>query len=132
MKLSVVCLCVFHLTFVTAGLLTSNDLQSSSSDLAIMSRRTGGLTNKYRTLFARRAQYEQQKLLMMRPKGIPVVEKDSNDKEAPKSAPSSCSQLGQSCLPHQGCCELCSACHCHFFKAICFCRRINMQCSKNT
>ncbi|XP_057680796.1 agouti-signaling protein-like [Corythoichthys intestinalis] len=130
MKLSVLCLCVLHLMFVSAGLLTSNDLQSGSSDMAKISRRAGGLPSKYRTLFARRGQYEQQKLLMMRTKGMPDVPKDSKDAQKPASAV--CSQLGQSCLPQQGCCEPCSTCHCHFFKAICFCRRINMQCIKNT
>ncbi|KAM9774697.1 agouti-related protein-like [Syngnathus typhle] len=133
MKLSILCSCVLHLAFVSGGLLTSNDLQRGSRELTKISSRAGNFPNRYRTLFARRGQYEQQKLLMMRPKGVPVHSEETSTKAAaPKPASTTCSQLGQSCLPHQGCCEPCSTCHCHFFKAICFCRRINMKCAKNT
>ncbi|XP_061523020.1 agouti-signaling protein-like [Phycodurus eques] len=131
MKLSLLCLFVLFLAFVSGGLLTSNDLQSGSSDLTKNSRRAGFFPNKHRTLFARRGQYEQHKLLMMRPKVLPILPKYSST-NAPKPAPATCSHRGQSCLPNQGCCEPCSTCHCHFFKAICFCRRINMKCNKNT
>ncbi|XP_054621323.1 agouti-related protein-like [Dunckerocampus dactyliophorus] len=132
MKLPVLCFCLLHLAFVSGGLLTRNDLQSGGSNL--ISRRAGHQHgSRHRTLFARRGQYEQQKLQMMRPRGMPAVPKDNTPTKAPpKPATTACSQLGQSCIPHQGCCEPCSACHCHFFKAICFCRRINMQCLKNT
>ncbi|XP_061662030.1 agouti-related protein-like [Syngnathoides biaculeatus] len=131
MKLSLLSLFVLLLAFVSGGLLTSKDIQSGSRDLTKISSRAGIFPNKHRTLFARRGQYEQQKLQMMRPKGMPSLPKNSSTK-APKPASATCSQLGQSCLPNQGCCEPCSSCHCHFFKAICFCRRINVKCTKNT
>ncbi|XP_051910721.1 agouti-related protein-like [Hippocampus zosterae] len=132
MKLSVLLLCVLHLAFVSGRLLTSNDLPSGSGNFTKISRRAGNFPSRYRTLFARREQYEKQKLLMMRPKSVPVLSEDPPTKAPPKPASATCSQLGQSCLPHQGCCVPCSTCHCHFFKAICFCRRINTQCTKNT
>uniref|UniRef100_A0A3B3VD41 Agouti domain-containing protein n=1 Tax=Poecilia latipinna TaxID=48699 RepID=A0A3B3VD41_9TELE len=35
-----------------------------------------------------------------------------------------CSLLGQSCVPLCGCCDPSATCHCRFFNAICFCRRV--------
>ncbi|XP_061876586.1 agouti-signaling protein-like [Entelurus aequoreus] len=84
-------------------------------------------------MFARRAQYEQQRLHMMSPKGMPDPPRDYlPTKVSSNPGRPTCSQLGQSCLPHQGCCETCSTCHCHFFQAICFCRRSNVSCSHNS
>uniref|UniRef100_A0A3B4AE11 Agouti domain-containing protein n=1 Tax=Periophthalmus magnuspinnatus TaxID=409849 RepID=A0A3B4AE11_9GOBI len=44
-------------------------------------------------------------------------------KPASKPTTPRCSQLTQSCLPQDGCCDSWASCHCHFFNAICFCRR---------
>lgn len=41
------------------------------------------------------------------------------------AAETSCSQLTQSCVPQFGCCDPQALCHCRFFNAICFCRRLN-------
>ncbi|XP_061778460.1 agouti-related protein-like [Nerophis ophidion] len=131
MKLSVLCLCLLLLllALVSGGLLTRNDLQSDGIRLNKISRRAG----LHKIMLARRGHYEQQRLHMMRPKGMPDPLRDYlPTKASPDPGRPDCSQLGQSCLPQQGCCETSSTCHCHFFQAICFCRRRNVVCSPNS
>uniref|UniRef100_A0A3B3WD72 Agouti domain-containing protein n=1 Tax=Poecilia mexicana TaxID=48701 RepID=A0A3B3WD72_9TELE len=58
-----------------------------------------------------------------------------NDVSRPKAVPkpqvmARCSLLGQSCVPLCGCCDPCATCHCRFFNAICFCRRVEQARSR--
>uniref|UniRef100_A0AAV2L734 Agouti domain-containing protein n=1 Tax=Knipowitschia caucasica TaxID=637954 RepID=A0AAV2L734_KNICA len=76
---------------------------------------------RQRPIFARRGQYERQQIhVPVRPK-LPV--RPAPPKPALKPLSPRCSQLTQSCLPQDGCCDAWASCHCHFFNAICFCRR---------
>ncbi|KAM9839664.1 uncharacterized protein ACBR49_016656 [Aulostomus maculatus] len=131
MKLTVLCLCLLNVAFVTSRLFARNDLQFGRSNLSKTHQRTALGQGRQRTLFARRGQYEQQRIY--KPKSVPVPPKIvPPTKAAPKPSIPMCSQPGQSCFPQSGCCEPCSTCHCHFFNAICFCRRTNSQCTNKT
>ncbi|KAG9341973.1 hypothetical protein JZ751_018290 [Albula glossodonta] len=45
-------------------------------------------------------------------------------------SPRRCLRHGESCLGHKlPCCDPCDTCHCRFFHAICYCRRIGQACS---
>uniref|UniRef100_A0A3Q2PTY0 Agouti domain-containing protein n=1 Tax=Fundulus heteroclitus TaxID=8078 RepID=A0A3Q2PTY0_FUNHE len=63
-----------------------------------------------------------------------IVSLPQNNVPGPKVVPKPmmlrCSQLGQSCVPLCGCCDLCATCHCRFFNAICFCRKAKSRCGK--
>ncbi|XP_020778844.2 agouti-signaling protein-like [Boleophthalmus pectinirostris] len=94
----------------------------SSSRPAQNQVRTLNAAQRQRPIFARRGQYERQRVQVpAKPHKFPVG--PTVPKPAPKPSPSRCSQLTQSCLPQDGCCDLWASCHCHFFNAICFCRR---------
>ncbi|KAG2458439.1 AGRP protein, partial [Polypterus senegalus] len=41
-----------------------------------------------------------------------------------------CSKVLESCLPFSLCCDPCATCHCRFFNAICYCRKLNRNCRK--
>uniref|UniRef100_A0A8C6T1I0 Agouti domain-containing protein n=1 Tax=Neogobius melanostomus TaxID=47308 RepID=A0A8C6T1I0_9GOBI len=71
-------------------------------------------------LRARRHVYFHCLSLSQKPK-FPV--KPTPPKPAVKPPNPQCSLLTQSCLPQDGCCDAWASCHCHFFNAICFCRR---------
>ncbi|XP_056220617.1 agouti-signaling protein-like [Seriola aureovittata] len=135
MKLAVFCLCILHVTFVSAGLFTRNDLQAVHSTLSVnraQAPQSAGSLNqgRQRPLFARRGQYERQSVPKSRV--VPASPNRSPSpppppppptKVTPKPVKFKCSYLKQSCLPQSGCCEPYATCHCRFFNAICFCRR---------
>ncbi|XP_070784607.1 agouti-related protein-like [Enoplosus armatus] len=139
MKLAVLWLCVLHLAFVSAGLFRSNDPPVAPSNLSRSRTQdpqsTGSLNQgRQRTLFARRGQYERQRIHVPKPKEVPAPPSDLRppSKVAPKPVDPNCSQLTQSCLPQSGCCDPCASCHCRFFNTICFCRRTNSLYEKKT
>ncbi|XP_078274986.1 agouti signaling protein 1 [Rhinoraja longicauda] len=44
-----------------------------------------------------------------------------------------CVQLWGMCLPPSPpCCHPCAFCHCHFFNAVCYCRKLNSKCLDRT
>ncbi|XP_010741851.1 agouti-signaling protein [Larimichthys crocea] len=129
--------CILHFALVCAGLFNRNDLQAAHSNLsgsrAQTPQSTGYLNqNRQRPLFARRRQYERQRIHVQKPKPILPNIEPLPSKPAPKPANPNCSQLTQSCSPQSGCCDPCSSCHCRFFNAICFCRKTNSLCEKKT
>ncbi|XP_051267091.1 uncharacterized protein LOC127369603 [Dicentrarchus labrax] len=139
MKLAVSWFCILHLAFVSAGLFTRDGLQAAHNNLsgsrAHAPQSTGSLNQgRQRPLFARRGQYERQRIHVPKPKVVPVPPKDlpTPSKVAPKPTKFNCSELTQSCLPQSGCCDPCASCHCRFFNAICFCRRTNSFYEKKT
>uniref|UniRef100_UPI0037E78E93 agouti-signaling protein-like n=1 Tax=Semicossyphus pulcher TaxID=241346 RepID=UPI0037E78E93 len=140
MKLTVLCFCFLHVSFISAGLLSTNDLQSAgSSGLSRSGSRTQTPQNteslnpgRKRPLFARRGQYERQRVHVPKPKKVPAKETPPPPAVVSKPPKPKCSQLTQSCLPQSGCCEAGSTCHCRFFNAICFCRRTNSSHKKKT
>ncbi|XP_018553706.1 agouti-signaling protein [Lates calcarifer] len=135
MKLALLCLCLLQLALVSAGIFTRNDLQATYSNLsasrAQSSHSTGSLNQgRQKPLFARRGQYERQRIHVPKHRVVPVPPNDHpppplSPKVAPKPVNPKCSQVTQSCLPQSGCCDPNTMCHCRFFNAICFCRRAN-------
>ncbi|XP_033495075.1 uncharacterized protein LOC117264880 [Epinephelus lanceolatus] len=131
MKLVIMCLCMLHLSLTSAGLFIHNDLQTAHTNVSVSrgkaSQSTAGSSNqgRQRPLFARRGQYERQRIYVQKPKAVPVLPKDvpPPSKVALKPVKPKCSQLTQSCMPQSGCCDPCAKCHCRFFNAICYCRR---------
>ncbi|KAM4718420.1 uncharacterized protein FYW61_016253 [Anableps anableps] len=122
MKLAVQCLCFLHFALLSFGLDTHISLsrrKAFHSDAGYVNQ------DRRRPLFARREQYEQQRI--HEPKKSRIVSPPQNDIAHPKVVPNpmmpKCSQLGQSCVPLYGCCDSCAMCHCRFFNAICFCRK---------
>ncbi|XP_044032881.1 agouti-related protein-like [Siniperca chuatsi] len=139
MKLAVLWLCILHLAFISAGLLTRNGPQAAHCNLSDSTAQgpqsTGSLNQgRQRPLFARRGQYERQRIHVPKPKEVPVPPNDLHppSKVAPKPVKPNCSQLTQSCFPQSGCCDPSASCHCRFFNAICFCWRTNSLHKKKT
>ncbi|XP_017157331.1 U13-lycotoxin-Ls1d-like [Poecilia reticulata] len=125
MKLAVHCLCFLHFVLLSFGLDTYISLSRSK---AFHSDATYVNQDRVRTLFARRALYEQQKIHETKKSSIVPPPQPQNDVSRPKAVPkpqvtARCSLLGQSCVPLCGCCDPCTTCHCRFFNAICYCRR---------
>ncbi|KAF7659326.1 hypothetical protein LDENG_00299050 [Lucifuga dentata] len=88
---------------------------------------------RQRTLFVRREQYEQQRIHVPKSKTVPAPNPNRPPpKVVPEPVKPKCSQLTQSCMPHSGCCDPCTSCHCRFFKAICFCLKKSSQCPMKT
>uniref|UniRef100_A0A3B4TL66 Agouti-signaling protein-like n=1 Tax=Seriola dumerili TaxID=41447 RepID=A0A3B4TL66_SERDU len=119
MKLAVFCLCILHVTFVSAGLFTRNDLQAVHSTLSVnraqVPQSAGSLNQgRQRPLFARRGQYERQ-MVPASPNRSPSPPPPPPPKVTPKPVEFKCSYLKQSCLPQSGCCEPYATCHCRFF-----------------
>ncbi|XP_059182631.1 agouti-signaling protein-like [Centropristis striata] len=130
MKLAVLWLYILHLAFVSAGLLSRIDQQNAKTNMSVglaqAPQSTGSLNPSRQRLFARRGQYKRQRIHVPKPKVVPVTPNDIQppNKVDPKPAKPNCSQMTQSCLPQSGCCDLSASCHCRFFNAICFCRKI--------
>ncbi|XP_054479316.1 agouti-related protein-like [Anoplopoma fimbria] len=136
MKLAVMWLCILHLTVVSAGLYNRNDPRAGHSNVPGSRAKapqktqppsTGSLIQgRQGPLFARRGQYERQRIHASKPKVVPALPNSAPppSKAAPNPVKPECSQLTQSCLPQFGCCDQGATCHCRFFNAICFCRRI--------
>ncbi|XP_053716381.1 agouti-signaling protein-like isoform X1 [Synchiropus splendidus] len=121
MKLLFLCLFLLHVSLVDGRIFTRHDHRKSPAN----PQRTGAVTvGRQRTLFARRGQYERQRIHHQKHKQVPVSPNNLPVKSTSHPAPQ-CSQLTQSCLPQTGCCDTFAKCHCHFFNAICFCRRLN-------
>ncbi|XP_023181817.1 agouti-signaling protein-like isoform X1 [Xiphophorus maculatus] len=132
MKSAVQCLCFLHFALLSFGLDTYISLSRSKA-----SHSHAGYINqdRVRTLFTRRALYEQQKNHETKKSRVVPHPPPQNDTSRPrlglpkppvKPKPPvmpRCSLLGQSCVPLSGCCDPCATCHCRFFNAICFCRR---------
>ncbi|KAK1174084.1 agouti-signaling protein 2b [Acipenser oxyrinchus oxyrinchus] len=72
------------------------------------------------TLFAKRKTQEQQGIRLLKPQ------------QESWQAIRRCSRALESCIPHSLCCDLCATCHCRFFNAICYCRRLSINCQKKT
>uniref|UniRef100_A0A8C2ZTQ8 Agouti domain-containing protein n=1 Tax=Cyclopterus lumpus TaxID=8103 RepID=A0A8C2ZTQ8_CYCLU len=132
MKLAVMWLCLLHLTVVVAGQYTRKEHRKDRSNAPakapqnIVGVSTGSvISGRQRPLFARRGQYERQRIHTKKPRVVPSRPNGAlpPSKAAPKPVMPKCSQLTQSCLPQFGCCDTSAACHCRFFNAICFCRR---------
>lgn len=127
MKLAVVCiLTLMYVAAVHGRIFTRNDLQStyrkvSANKPAQNQVRTVNAAQRQRPIFARRGQYERQRIHVPAKHKFPV--QPTAPKPAVKPPNPRCSQLTQSCLPQDGCCDAWASCHCHFFNAICFCRR---------
>ncbi|CAG5895605.1 unnamed protein product [Menidia menidia] len=134
MKLAVFCLCLLHLAWVGSGLFTrSSPPASSGRKLLSGASQSKGSINyiRVRPLFARRGDYERQRVREPRPKTVPGPLKDvPRVKTAPKPPRPRCSAPGQSCVSQSGCCDPCSTCHCRFFNAICFCRKTKPPCER--
>ncbi|TDG97085.1 hypothetical protein EPR50_G00222320 [Perca flavescens] len=131
MKTAVMWLCIVHLALVSAGLFTRNDLQAAHSNVSSRRVRAPQSTEslyrgRQRPLFARRGQYERQRIHVPKDKVAPVPLNDipPPPKVTPKPMKPNCSSLTQSCLPQSGCCDPFATCHCRFFNAVCVCRRI--------
>ncbi|XP_068438401.1 agouti-signaling protein-like [Clinocottus analis] len=135
MKLAVLCLCLLHLTVVSAGQYTRKPPRNGHGNAAGSPAKapqkpqplgTGSvIQGRQRPLFARRGQYERQRIHTSKPKVVPVAPNGAlpPSRAAVKPVKPKCSQLTQSCLPQFGCCDSGATCHCRFFNAICFCRR---------
>ncbi|KAM4544393.1 uncharacterized protein V3H82_022142 [Fundulus diaphanus] len=128
MKLAVQCLCFLPFSFLSFGLDTHTSLSRSKT-----SHSDAGYVHQGRMiLFARRGLYEQHRI--QEPQKSRIVSLPQNNVPGPKVVPKPmmprCSQLGQSCVPLCGCCDLCATCHCRFFNAICFCRKAKSRCGK--
>ncbi|KAK5850068.1 hypothetical protein PBY51_014350 [Eleginops maclovinus] len=126
-------LCFLHLAFARGGLFGQcSDLQTTKSNVSV-SRAQALQTvdtapsnqGRQRPLFARRGQYERQRVQALKPKVVPVPpnKMSKSSKVRRKPMKDNCSQLKQSCLPLSRCCDTNATCHCRFFNAICFCRR---------
>ncbi|CAJ1081856.1 agouti-signaling protein-like [Xyrichtys novacula] len=129
MKLSVLLFGFLQLSFISAGLLV-RDPQSRDSALtrskAQIPKNTGSVNpGRKKPLFARRGQYERQRVRAQKPKKVPPNTLPPPPGEGLKPAKPKCSQLTQSCVPQSGCCDSGAMCHCRFFNAICFCRKTN-------
>ncbi|XP_043960413.1 agouti-signaling protein-like [Gambusia affinis] len=124
MKLAVQCLCFLHFALLSFGLDTYISLsrtKASHSDAGYINQ------DRVRRLFAKRALYEQQKTKKSSIVPHPAPQNDVSRPKARLPKPPvmpGCSLLGQSCVPLCGCCDPCATCHCRFFNAICFCRRV--------
>ncbi|XP_034562576.1 agouti-signaling protein-like [Notolabrus celidotus] len=146
MQLSVLLFGLLQLSFVSGGPSVRSDVQpagsgvsrnnssssSGGSGRAQVPQSTGSVnTGRKRPLFARRGQYERQRV--QKPKRVPqnVPPPPPPPDAGVKPTKPKCSQLTQSCTPQSGCCETGASCHCRFFNAICFCRRSNSLPKKN-
>ncbi|XP_028289104.1 uncharacterized protein LOC114453412 isoform X2 [Parambassis ranga] len=135
MKLAILCLCILQLDIVSCRIFTRNNLQATYRGQASQSTGFNMSRSRVKPLFARRGHYERQRIYVLKPRVVtaaplhmsPTPEVTPVDPVSPK-----CSELAQSCLPQSGCCDPCAACHCRFFNAICFCRRVSSQCGKKT
>ncbi|XP_029135428.2 agouti-related protein-like [Labrus bergylta] len=137
MKLTVLMFGFLHVSFVSAGLFSLNDLQPAGSSLSRGSRAqvpdTAEPVNpkkgRKRPLFARRGQCERQRVQVPkeRPKKVPLNDLAPPPDSVLKPTTQKCSQLTQSCMPQSGCCDAGATCHCRFFNAICFCRRMSSR-----
>lgn len=139
MKLALSWFCILYLASVNAGLFSRHDLRAPNrnpSARAPVQHGTGASSSssRQRPLFARRGQYERQRIHVPKPKLVPVPPKDPPrpPKVPPKPVKPSCSELTQSCLPQSGCCDPCASCHCRFFNTICYCRRTGSVHEKKT
>ncbi|XP_047424482.1 agouti-signaling protein-like [Mugil cephalus] len=135
MKLAVLCLCFLHLAFVSSRLFARNNLQPTHSRTQAAQSTGSRNQGRLRPLFARRGQYERQRIYVPKPRRVtvPLVKiAPTSPQNASYPLKINCSELTQSCLPHSGCCDPCATCHCHFFNAICYCRRVSSQCEKKT
>uniref|UniRef100_A0A3Q3W5S5 Agouti domain-containing protein n=1 Tax=Mola mola TaxID=94237 RepID=A0A3Q3W5S5_MOLML len=123
MKLALPCFCVLQVAFVGAGLFRGEQPEIGRGGRAQLAH------SRQRPLFARRRQYEKQRIIVQKTKevSVPLNNLPPPTEVAPKPVKPSCSQLTQTCLPQSGCCDLSASCHCRFFNAICFCRRIQMS-----
>ncbi|KAJ0022662.1 hypothetical protein NQD34_014796 [Periophthalmus magnuspinnatus] len=128
MKLAVLCIVILmYFVAVNGRIFTRNDLQNTykkiSASRPVQNQvRTLNAAQRQRPIFARRGQYERQRIhVPAKPNKFPV--RPTAPKPASKPTTPRCSQLTQSCLPQDGCCDSWASCHCHFFNAICFCRR---------
>lgn len=127
MKLAVICiLTLAYLATVHGRIFTRNDLQSTyrkmPANRASQNQVRASLNaGRQRPIFARRGQYERQRVHVPSKTKTPVH--PTFAKPLPKPINPRCSQLTQSCLPKEGCCDARASCHCHFFNAICFCRK---------
>ncbi|CAN9506501.1 unnamed protein product [Ophioblennius macclurei] len=129
MKLSLLCFVVIlHVALVHCGLSSRHDLQAGRG--AVFPRTTGSQNHgRVRPLFARRGQYERQRIHVPKTKvapgppnhAPPPAKKEMNPAKLP------CSQLTHTCLPLSGCCDANASCHCRFFNTICYCRRMKQQ-----
>ncbi|GLD55022.1 agouti-signaling protein-like protein [Lates japonicus] len=108
MKLALLCLCVLQVAFVSAGIFTRNDLQATYSNLsasrAQTSHSTGSLNQgRQKPLFARRGQYERQRIHVPKHRVVPIPPNDHppppplSPKVAPKPVNPKCSQLVSVC-----------------------------------
>ncbi|XP_029978657.1 agouti-signaling protein-like [Sphaeramia orbicularis] len=138
MKLAILCLCVLCVALADGRIFTRNDLQIAHKNMAgnraqiPHSSAKSSNQSKQRTLFARRGQYERQRIHVPKPKVVPSSPSAPSPKRRPKPVKPRCSQLTQSCVPQDGCCDRWAACHCHFFNAICHCRRTNPNHTQKT
>uniref|UniRef100_A0A3P8SD28 Agouti domain-containing protein n=1 Tax=Amphiprion percula TaxID=161767 RepID=A0A3P8SD28_AMPPE len=137
MKLALLYLCVLHLALLSCGLFPRNDLQAAAGNLSVNRSQVSPMVlnqGRVRPLFARSGQYEQQTVYVQKPKVVPVAPSVASTpaKVASKPIKPKCSQLKQTCLPQAGCCDPCVTCHCRFFNAICFCRRMSSRHEKKT
>ncbi|KAJ4925690.1 hypothetical protein JOQ06_018411 [Pogonophryne albipinna] len=135
MKITFIWLSFLPLAFASGGLFRrSSDLQTTHSNVTVSStpapqrQQTPNAVppnqGRQRPLFARRGHYERQRVQVPKPKVVPVRPNKRSKKVPRKPMKDKCSQLKQSCLPLFGCCDTNATCHCRFFNAICFCRRI--------
>ncbi|KAM6971542.1 uncharacterized protein LKV04_017098 [Tautogolabrus adspersus] len=139
MKLTVLCFGLLHLSFVSEGLFSRNDLQPAESSLSRSSRAQVAInagspkprSGRKRPLFARRGQYERQRVSKERPQKVPQRNIPPPPDPALKPVKQKCSELTQSCVPLSGCCDTGATCHCRFFNAICFCRRTGSRPHQN-
>ncbi|TNN63539.1 hypothetical protein EYF80_026191 [Liparis tanakae] len=131
MKLAVMCLCLLHFTVVGAGQFSRKEPRKDRGNAPARAQKpqplgTGSvILGRQRPLFARRGQYERQRIHTSKPRVTPARPNGAlaYSKAGPRPVKPKCSQLTQSCLPQFGCCDTNAACHCRFFNAICFCRR---------
>lgn len=132
MKLTIVCVVTLvYIMTVDGRIFTRNDLQNSyrktsgNRPAQKQGRPLSAAQQRQRPIFARRGQYERQRLHVPAKFKFPV--QPTPPKPAEKLLKGRCSQLTQSCIPQDGCCDPWASCHCHFFNAICFCRRIGQH-----
>ncbi|XP_015209867.2 agouti-signaling protein 2b [Lepisosteus oculatus] len=124
-----VCACLIHAAAVHSLFDIKDPEKRNISDRAEMNLMSEdqysvetGVWNqgKPKTVFARRAVKEQQILRALK------------QKQAPEPPSRRCSRVMESCIFHSLCCDPCASCHCRFFNAICYCRRLNRHCQKKT
>ncbi|KAK7878014.1 hypothetical protein WMY93_031327 [Mugilogobius chulae] len=127
MRLAVVCVLTLMCFVAAEGrIFTRNDLQKTYKRMSAIKPahsqvRTLNAAQRQRPIFARRGQYERQQIHVPAKSKFPLH--PAPPKATPKPLNPRCSQLTPELPPSGRLLRPLGLLHCHFFNAICFCRR---------